>query len=145
MHVVVTGSREFQDRQLVWRVLDDLYEASYPNNGILLRHGACPTGADKHADDWARERLIGPYWGSNVVVVRHPANWSHGNGAGMARNAEMVKAGADLVVAFYAPPPARNKGTAGCVKLARRAGIEVREYGRETPATTNDHQETLPL
>ena len=130
MKVIVTGSREFADRELLRRVLSDLYDEAYPNNGVILVHGACPTGADKHAAEWARDRQNGPYWASNVMVFPYPANWGHGKGAGMARNAEMVNAGANLVLAFF-QPGAANKGTAGCVKLARRAGIEVREYGRE--------------
>lgn len=129
MRVIVTGSRDFADRDIVRRVLDELYDEAYPNSGVILLHGACPTGADKHAADWARDRHAGPYWASNVMVFPFPANWDHGRGAGMARNAEMVKAGADVVLAFY-QPGAGNKGTAGCVKLARRAGIPVREYGR---------------
>lgn len=125
MKVIVTGSREFADRELVWKVLDELYPV---DRGLILIHGACPTGADKHAVDWARARHQGPYHGSNVMVFPYPANWDHGRGAGMARNAEMVKAGANLVIAFY-QPGAGNKGTSGCVKLAQRAGIEVRKFG----------------
>lgn len=138
MRVIVTGSRDFTDQALVWSVLDELYAVG---GRLLLVHGACPTGADKHANDWAILRQHGPHAGNNVLVDRFPANWSHGRGAGMARNAQMVKAGADLVVAFFAPPPAENKGTAGCVKLARRAGIEVVRYGW-TPEEQAE-QETL--
>jgi hypothetical protein len=42
-------------------------------------------------------------------------------------NARMVKAGGDLCIAFY-QPGAASKGTAGCVALARKAGIKVHEY-----------------
>ena len=139
MKVIVTGSRDFSGRALVWFVLNDLHRQV---GALIVVHGACPTGADKYADEWAR---IAVGTGMNVLVDRYPANWDHGRGAGMARNAEMVKAGADLVVAFFAPPPATNKGTAGCAKLARRAGIEVREYGRESQSLDDDAEETLPL
>lgn len=124
MKVIVTGSREFNDRDLVWSTLDELLNRM---RGVIVVHGACPTGADKHADDWARQRQAER---RSVLIDRYPANWSHGRGAGMARNAEMVStSGASLVLAFF-QAGAANKGTAHCVKVARRAGIEVREYGR---------------
>jgi hypothetical protein len=83
MKVIVTGSRDHSDRALVWSVLDGLLAE---RRGLILVHGACPTGADRHADDWAKS----------------------------------------------------NSGTAGAVKLARRARIEVREYGRPEPAEPAD-------
>ena len=128
MKVIVTGSRDFADRDLVRSILNELYHI---HDGLIVVHGCCPTGADRFADDWALDRQhSSDYWMCNVTVTRYAADWTRGNGAGMVRNAEMVKAGADLVVAFF-QPGAANKGTSGCVKLARRAGIGVREYGRE--------------
>lgn len=60
-----------------------------------------------------------------MSVEPHPADWQrHGKAAGHIRNAEMVQAGADLVLAFY-QRGARNTGTADLVRRASRAGIPV--------------------
>lgn len=132
MKVIVTGSRDYADRALVWSVLDQLLTE---HRGLILAHGACPTGADKHADDWARKRIAE---GSNVLLERHPADWvRYDSAAGPRRNRDMIAAGARLVLAFF-QPGASNSGTAGAVKLARRALIEVREYGKPEPAEPVD-------
>jgi hypothetical protein len=56
-------------------------------------------------------------------VVVYPADWElHGKAAGPIRNEEMIRSGADLVIAF-----AGGRGTADRVARARRAGIPVRE------------------
>lgn len=128
MRVIVTGSRDFADAALIERVLGELLAE---HRLLLLVHGACPTGADAIADAWARRTQVA---GGNVLIDRFPANWgNYGRAAGMRRNAEMVASGAHLCLAFY-QPGAANKGTSGCVKLARRAGIKVQPYGLEEDA-----------
>lgn len=112
MRVIVTGSRDYWDRHAVWDALDKLYE-EYGH--IELVHGGCPTGADAAADDWARFRKVTP------EVFR--AKWDlYGRRAGPIRNEQMVKAGADRVLAFI-----RNgsKGASHTVQLAHEAGITV--------------------
>jgi hypothetical protein len=142
MRVIVTGSRDYADRVTLWRVLDDLWVI---DNRLVVVHGACPTGADDLADDWALARARGPEEWANVRVHRFPPNYRlYGSPAALhIRNADMVKAGGDLMTAFFAPPPALNQGTSRTVKLARAAGIPVREYGRETRTTPAHRQETL--
>jgi hypothetical protein len=128
MKVIVTGSREFADHALVWSVLDELYD---DYDGLILVHGDCPTGADRHADDWARSRQNDTW---HIRIEPHPPDYGRYGSprAQHIRNAEIAHSGATLVLAFFAPPPATNNGTAECVKLARRAGIAVREYGRKS-------------
>lgn len=140
LRLIVTGSQDYHDRGQVWHVLNGLYNKY---GSVLVVHGACPRGGDWHAELWAEN---GRRHGQPVDSEPWPANWRlYGDGAGPVRNKAMVKAGGDLLVAFFAPPPALNEGTAGCVELARTAGIKVVEYGRETPATETWEQETLPL
>lgn len=56
-------------------------------------------------------------------VERYPADWErYGKRAGPIRNRKMLDQGPDLVVAFGG-----DKGTADCVREARRRGIAVRE------------------
>jgi hypothetical protein len=89
--------------------------------GVLI-HGACATGADRHADIWARRH--------GVLIERFKANW-YPNGrsggidksAGPRRTQLMIDKGRpDLVVAFRG-----GSGTADCVARARAAGIKVIE------------------
>lgn len=118
MIVLVTGSRDWSDRDLLRAALDKLLV----EGGMVLVHGACPTGADAMADTWARDQQA---TGGNVLINRYPANWgSYGRAAGMRRNAEMVGAGAHICLAFF-QSSASNKGTAHCAKLAARAGIPI--------------------
>lgn len=80
-------------------------------------HGGA-RGADTLASVEAKQ------WGFNVEV--HPADWrSHGKAAGHRRNAEMVKLGADVCLAF---PLGESRGTRGCMRLAEAAGIPVKVY-----------------
>lgn len=116
--ILVTGSRNWADRDVVFETLMDvLAERGHPADMVLV-HGACPTGADKMADEiWCG--FLG------YRVERHPAEWSQfGRAAGPRRNQEMVDAGADLCVAFLMPG---SRGTADCVKRAEAAGIPVRK------------------
>lgn len=120
--VIITGGRNRADWRTIWGDLD----ARLPerDRNLIVRHGACPTGADSHADDWLAE-FAGWYdsLNANVVGDRHPADWAtHGHAAGPKRNAHMVKLGAHEVLAY---PDPDSKGTYGCIDLAVAAGIPV--------------------
>jgi hypothetical protein len=117
MRVIVTGSRAWPDPLAVAHELNTLYLQHGP---YVLVHGACATGADAAAAHWmeAAGRDLG------VTEVRFPADWEqYGKRAGPLRNEQMVKAGADLVLAFPLPG---GSGTQHTVSLARLAEIEVR-------------------
>lgn len=129
MRVIVTGSRHWADRQAVYDALNDVYRTYGP---FVLVHGKCATGADAIAHDWLAlaSRLV------PVTEDPFPAAWERGAKAGPERNERMVKAGGQLLLAFVEPcskahcnqpKPHDSHGTAGCVKLARDAGIEIRE------------------
>lgn len=124
MRILVTGSRDWPDQELVWRVLDELLDK---HGSIVVVHGACPTGADEQADDWAGTRELDGY---PVKAEPHPADWKgpRKRGAGYARNAEMAKLGADLCLAFIHN---ESDGASHCSELAEKAGIETR-YFRST-------------
>lgn len=108
--VLVCGGRDFNDKDMVWGILDSLH-AMRPITRIV--HGAAK-GADSLAGDWARSR--------GVPQDRYPADWKqHGRAAGPLRNAEMlVKSKPSLCLAF----PGR-RGTADMMRRAERAGVAV--------------------
>jgi hypothetical protein len=133
VRVIVTGSRRWSDKAAVWDALNDVYQEFGP---FVLVHGACSTGADAMAHEWfeVAARLVRVDEDPFKVTK---ATWeARGLKAGPERNERMVKAGAQLVLAFLEPcskphcikpKPHDSHGTASCVDLARDAGIEIRE------------------
>src|ERR1700691_920390 len=117
--IVVTGPRDFTDRALVFSTLDRVL-AKHP--GLEIAQGACPTGVDLYAREWADQWI--------VPCKDYPANWSLGPKAGPLRNAEMLTDfRPDGVVAFPVPWP-RGRGTADCI--ARVGMLGVRVWGVES-------------
>lgn len=128
--VLVTGSRDWEDPVIVhnalWEVWTQEVLRCYGWNLIVV-HGACPSGADKAADDWAK-RMQRVY--QSVHPDPHPAKWKeHGKKAGFIRNAEMVDRGADQCLAFY-QPGAKNNGTHDTAMRAKAWGIPLKLYGQ---------------
>jgi hypothetical protein len=119
MRVLVTGSRSWTDRELIYRILR-AGRTRYPD--LVIVHGACPTGADRIADEAATDLYLG--------VERHPADWQRlGRRAGYVRNAEMVDTKPDLCLAFIHN---NSRGASMCADLAEKAGIRTFRYTRET-------------
>lgn len=111
MRVLVCGGRDYFNGDMIAHALSQL-----PADAILV-HGAAP-GADSVCAHWwydIQGRTVDP----------HPANWKkYGKAAGPIRNQEMLDSGVDLVVAFPG-----HQGTADMVRRAKKAGVEVIEYG----------------
>jgi len=109
--IIVTGSRDWTDEATIHRVLTDARPG-------LVVHGACPTGADKIADDWC--------WANGVECRPFEARWAAlGKRAGPIRNGHMLAAYPTArVVAF----PLGGPGTADCVAQAKALGMDVRVY-----------------
>lgn len=111
MRILVTGSRKWDDQELLFKALDTLNQT--PSHDIALVHGACPDGADAMADLWGQMH--------GVEIETHPAKWKEfGKRAGYVRNALMVKMGADVCVAFIKD---RSPGATMTANLAERSGI----------------------
>ncbi len=74
----------------------------------VLIHGACPVGADKHADDTAKE--------TGIQVIRFPAKWKwFGKSAGNIRNEQMIVEGKpDYAYCFW---DGKSPGTRNMIKL----------------------------
>lgn len=120
--ILVTGSRNWTNRDAILATLFEVWaEWGHPRDAVLVS-GACPTGADRIA-----EEIWGDFLG--YPVERHPADWDrHGKAAGPIRNQEMVDLRADICLAFPLPD---SRGTRHCMEAARRAGIPVRVFESE--------------
>lgn len=120
--VLVTGSRDWTDRDAVWRVLDN----ECPD---IIIHGACPTGADDIADDYGADGY------NDAVAIPIPADWKRlGRRAGPTRNGWLV----DLLKIFrlggheclaVAFPLGKSFGTRDCMrKVAAAADFTVYDH-----------------
>lgn len=116
--ILVTGSRDREDQDVVYRALADVVRALPADREVTVIHGACPNGADHMAHEWAR--------GYGATIEAHPANWvKHGPKAGPIRNALMVTAGADICLAFVRN---QSRGASYTARLADAAGIPLRRF-----------------
>jgi hypothetical protein len=127
---IVTGSRDWQDREALWRALDD----EHPD---IVVHGSCETvvrgerrmrGADLDADLWARM--------NGVMLLTAPAHFDRlGGKAGPIRNSFIAKVVAAIlagwpgqphqVVVIAAPLPG-SRGTPDMVQKCERRQWRVR-------------------
>jgi len=120
--VLVCGGRDFCDKAILWKTLDETFPHSETDSygnwlpvGTLI-HGDCPTGADALADEYAVVNWLD--------LKTFPANWEkYGRAAGPIRNAQMLDEGRpDIVIAFPG-----GRGTADMVSKARASGVPVIE------------------
>jgi hypothetical protein len=134
--LLITGSRDWQDRAAIDDTLTALAAANtFHNRPTVIVHGACPTGADQMADDWAR-------WHARrnplIEFERHRAEtFGPWPACGPIRNQHMVSLGADACFAFigpctsprcHRPRPHPSHGASHCAHLAEQAGIPTRRW-----------------
>lgn len=113
--VLITGSRDLTDRNIVYEALRVQAKIAGELDRLTVIHGDA-RGADTLAHQWCMHF-------PDVTEERYPADWdTHGKAAGHIRNGVMVRAGADVVLAF---PRGEARGTMGCVAYAKKAGIPV--------------------
>lgn len=124
MRVLVTGSRNWTDRETIYTVLGAFADYVQRRADLLqeepllsIVHG-CASGADRIADDWCAE--------FGWTAERWPADWSRfSRKAGVLRNLDMVNSRPDVCVAF---PLGASPGTRHCMKAAKSAGIPIYNY-----------------
>jgi DNA polymerase-3 subunit epsilon len=123
IRILITGSRDWEDRDLVRAELDKQLDR---HGRIVVVHGACPTGADKYAAEWARDHRT-----NGAHEERHPADWNaHGKTAGPRRNDHMARLGAGHCLAFILN---KSAGATGCADAAERAGIPTTRHTATKP------------
>ncbi len=115
--VLITGSRDWADSRMIARYVRGLYrEALEDDVWLVLMHGGA-RGADQLVNAPAN-RL-----GIEVRVVE--PDWSTGNGAGFARNIEMLDKRPERVGAFSLG----TSGTQHTIDQAKARGIPVDLHG----------------
>ncbi|WP_405166431.1 DUF2493 domain-containing protein [Nocardia sp. NBC_01499] len=121
--ILITGSRSWTDHATIRAALAELWSPD-----VVLVSGTCPRGADAQCEAcWQA-------WGGRVE--RHPADWDRlGRRAGFVRNEQMVRAGADLCVAFIRNDSAGATHTA---RMAQQAGIPTRIFRTTDTPTVAD-------
>ena len=134
LRILLTGSRDWNDAERIRTAFQDATRDELFMGDVTVVHGAA-RGADTLAG------LIAERFG--MRVEEHPANWDscgpdcnrkhmryragvpYCPRSGFVRNAEMVKLGADICLAFIKN---QSKGAVMCAKLAEDAGIPVVRY-----------------
>ncbi|ANA87300.1 DprA-like DNA processing chain A [Gordonia phage Kampe] len=116
--ILVTGSRNWTSSTLIYSAITDCIDVSKPLDYLIIE-GENPRGADIIARGIA--------WGLGIPVLGVRAEWEkYGNRAGMIRNLAMIEMKPDIVLAF---PLEDSRGTIHCMNAARKAGIQVIDYG----------------
>ncbi|MFJ9101344.1 SLOG family protein [Streptomyces sp. NPDC102405] len=128
--ILVTGSRAWTDRDRIWLELGNTVSTLDINRELVIAHGACRTGADQMADEWARKYGATP-------EAHHAEDHGTWPRCGPIRNWHMVNLGADICLAFigpctsprcHRPRPHLSHGASGCADLAERAGIPTKRW-----------------
>jgi hypothetical protein len=128
MRVIITGDRRWYAPNLAVQVVNRLLFRYGPD--VVIVHGAV------RGIDWSFTQACGEL---GVKVEVHPARWDHldvpgaivrvnkdglryNARAGPIRNAEMVRAGAEMCIAFHRRL-GFSRGAKDCVRRAIEAGI----------------------
>lgn len=123
MRIIVAGSREFKDYNLLSEKLMDYLE--YMNDKDVVDNPSqikFISGAARGAD------TLGEQFSYNYGydVIRFPAKWDElGKRAGYVRNAEMAKYAAEKYGVLFAFWDGKSKGTKNMIDLAKRYGLEI--------------------
>ena len=118
--ILVTGSRSWTDCQTIRAAIADALKDVQTGETPALVHGGA-SGADFIAQDVFMD-LARP----GACEVFKADLSKHGRAAGPIRNAAMIAAGADIVLAF---PLGRSVGTRDCMRRAAAVGIPVINHG----------------
>lgn len=115
--LMITGSRDWDDKSTVDRALFNYWYTSGRANDILLIEGGA-----RGADNLARV-----CWeAAGLHTEQYPADWAtYGKRAGIIRNLQMLDAGPEHVLAFIKN---NSRGASHAAAEAERRGIPVTYY-----------------
>ncbi len=114
MKLVVFGSRSFDNKERIYRILDCIYSET-PELEII---SGTARGADSLGEEWASDR--------GVLCHYYPADWSQGKSAGHRRNAVMADV-AEQGLCFWDGESPGTKGMLGFMKQ-RGKGVMLEKY-----------------
>jgi hypothetical protein len=115
LRLIIAGSRNFEDYQLLESSLDEfieLHSLGDPDPGVIIISGLAK-GADLLGVQYAKQR--------GYQVEEFPANWKLGRSAGPKRNLEMAKS-ANACIVFW---DGVSKGTANMISMANRYQLKL--------------------
>jgi len=117
VRIAFTGGADFNDHQLIYAALDKVH-AQLPE--MILLHGATPTGAERIAACWARDR--------NVPQKPYKPDWErHKKAAPFKRNDAMLEAMPNGVIIFPGTGIQDN-----LADKARKLGIRIWDFRRRS-------------
>lgn len=123
MHIVIAGSRDFTNYEVMRGVLYPLFDKYHLLEDSTIISGTA-RGADQLGERFARENELG--------LIRMPADWnrqpdgSYDKSAGYKRNVDMANR-ADMVVCFTNG----SKGTGHMINIAKKKGLPTFVYDFE--------------
>jgi hypothetical protein len=145
--VLICGDRHYQDENLVWNILDGLYENHSIGYGVVylspfvVIEGGCPYGgADLFAETWCKNSplhapVMNPYdWYTisdkpddcPVIHYHMPAKWEiYGRSAGPIRNREMLQECKPNFVIGFHNNIAISSGTKDMLNISKNAGVKT--------------------
>ena len=116
--IIVAGSRDFTDKEKLYKVLDSYLLST--SKYVEIVSGHCK-GADLLGEQYAREH--------NIPIAIFPADWgTYGKRAGYIRNKQMAEYASDMNGVLIAFPVGESKGTRMMIRLAHEYGLETKVY-----------------
>ena len=112
MKIVIFGSRNFDNYELLKKVCDKIIRKLSPSSVTIISGAA--RGADSLGERYANER--------NYKLEKYPADWNrYGKSAGYRRNERMAKI-ADVGIGFW---DGRSKGTKHMIDIMKKLNKKV--------------------
>ena len=113
MKVIIAGSRDFNDYDLLCKICDYMLQNQNPNDIEIVSGTA--RGADQLGEQYARER--------GYFIHQFSAQWDvYGRSAGYIRNRKMAEY-ADALIAFW---DGESKGTEHMINLAKEYKLKIK-------------------
>ena len=116
--VIVAGSRDFTDKERLYKILDNRLASIKDDVEIISGH--C-RGADMLGEQYAKDH--------NIPVVLFPADWNaYGKRAGYIRNKQMAEYASEENGVLIAFPIGEARGTKMMIRIAHNYDLETEVY-----------------
>ncbi len=119
-NIIIAGSRDFCDYNLMKKTLDDFINSQKVNKANITIISGAASGADNLGERYAIE--------NDIALMRCPADWKkYGRAAGPKRNeymAQLAQANGECGVLF-AFWDGTSRGTKSMISLAEKNGLSV--------------------